>query len=100
MVKAISIEIFRQEGEESRVVDLSIQADGSLRFGAQDMGPTVEKIWNHDDYEFWVDVPPEALRKLLAALLREKYLGRSEAVDEFRTFCEKETIEHKWQSWP
>jgi hypothetical protein len=80
-------------------VNLSIQADGSLRLQASDMGPTVKRIWNDDDYEFWVDVPPKALRKLLAALLREKHLGRSDAVDEFRTFCEKETIEHKWQSW-
>jgi hypothetical protein len=45
MMEAISIEIFRQEGEESRVVDLSIQADGSLRFGAQD---SVDVVHMHD----------------------------------------------------
>jgi hypothetical protein len=52
MMEAISIEIFRQEAEESRVVNLSIQADGSLRLQASDMGPTVKRIWNDDDYEF------------------------------------------------
>jgi hypothetical protein len=30
------------------------------------------------------------------ALLREKYLGRSDAVHEFREFCEKEGIELWW----
>jgi hypothetical protein len=99
MMEAISIQISRQEGEESRYVNLSIQADGSLRLHASDVGPTVKGFWNCDEYEFWVDVPPEALRKLLAALLREKYLGRRDAVDEFRTFCEKETIAHEWDSW-
>ncbi len=75
----ISIEIFRQKREESRVLDLNIEADGSLRFGAQDMGPRVEKTWNREDYEFWVDLPPGTLHKLLAALLREKDSGRSGA---------------------
>jgi len=33
------------------------------------------------------------------ALLREKYTNRSGAVDEFDAFCDRENIEHEWQSW-
>jgi hypothetical protein len=66
---------------------------------AQDMGPKVEKIWGDDDYEFWVDVPAAALHKLAFALLRDKYAGRSDAVDEFHAFCKKEAIDHNWDSW-
>jgi hypothetical protein len=40
-----------------------------------------------------------ALRKLVFALIREKYLGRSGSVDEFRAFCIENEIEHKWDSW-
>ena len=62
-------------------------------------GRGVEEIWGDDDYKFWVDVPAKALHKLVFALIREKYSGRSGAVDEFRAFCEKEGIENKWDSW-
>src|SRR5215207_7674012 len=54
------IEIARQEGPEFRSVSLSSSASG-LRMDAHDIGPAVERTWNHDDYEFWVSVPGEAL---------------------------------------
>lgn len=63
------------------------------------MGKGIQEIWDGDDYEFWVDVPAAALRKLVFALIREKYSGRNGAVDEFRSFCENEAIEHKWGTW-
>jgi hypothetical protein len=63
------------------------------------MGELVKQAWGDDDYEFWVDVPPTEIRKLVFALLRDRYANRSDAVDEFRVFCEKEGIDHKWDSW-
>ena len=62
-------------------------------------GPFVEKVWGDDDYEYGVYVPTASGPKLMFALLREKYLGRSDAVDEFREFCKKEGIENEWCSW-
>jgi hypothetical protein len=99
MTETYSTELYRQEGAEFRSVCLAVNADGSVKLDAQDMGPGVEKIWGDDDYEFWVDVPAAALHKMVFALLREKYSGRGGAVDEFRAFCKKEGIEHKWDSW-
>jgi hypothetical protein len=66
---------------------------------AQDMGEFVEKIWGDEDYEFWVDVPATALPKLVFALLRDRYVGRAGAVDEFRDFCKQNGIDHEWSSW-
>ena len=63
------------------------------------MGGITEEVWGDDDCEFWVTAPAPALRKLAFALLREKYAGRSGAVDEFHAFCEKEMIEHAWDNW-
>jgi hypothetical protein len=94
-----SAELYRQEGDNFRSVRLSVYADGSVRLDAQDMGKVVEEVWGDDDYEFWVDVPATALRKLVYALIREKYLGRSGSVDEFRAFCIENEIEHEWDSW-
>jgi hypothetical protein len=63
------------------------------------MGTRVKEVWGDSDYEFWVDVPATALRKLAFALLREKYTGQDKAVDEFRAFCKREDIEHEWNSY-
>ena len=99
MSETHSVEIYRQEGDEFRSVRLTVGPDGSVRLDAQDMGKFVQQIWGDDDYEFWVDVPARAINKLAFALLRERYAGRGGAVDEFRAFCEKEGIEHEWDSW-
>lgn len=99
MTEIYSTELYRQEGDAFRSVRLSVNADGSVRLDAQDMGKTVQEVWGDGDYEFWVDVPVTALRKLVFALLSEKYRGRSRAVDEFRAFCKKAEIEHEWDSW-
>ena len=100
MNEAYSAELYRQEGAEFRSVRLCVCADGSVRLDSHDMGKFVEEVWNHDDYECWVNVPATAIRKLVFALICEKYSGRSDAIDKFRTFCEKEGIEHEWDSWP
>jgi hypothetical protein len=94
-----STELYRQEGDNFRSVRLSVNADGSIKLDAQDMGKLVKEIWGDDDYEFWVNVPATALPKLVFVLLREKYSGRDKAVDEFRAFCKREEIEHAWDSW-
>ena len=99
MTEIYSTELYRQEGDPFRSVRLSVNADGSVRLDAQDMGKHVKEVWGDDDYEFWIDVPATALRKLVFVLLSEKYVGRSGAIDEFRAFCKKAEIEHEWDSW-
>jgi len=99
MTETYSIELYRQEADNFRSVRLAVHADGSVRLDAQDMGKLVEEVWGDTDYEFCVDVPATALRKLAFILLRERYAGRSGAVDEFRAFCKREGIEHEWNSY-
>ena len=67
--EANSIRLFRMDGEEYRSVYLVLEDDGGLQLSAYDMGPTVERIWGHDDYEFWVEIKPHAMRRLAFALL-------------------------------
>ena len=64
------------------------------------MGPTVERVWNHEDYEFFVEVPPSAVGGLAFELLRDKFLGNLSGVSEFQNFCEERGIVHKFESWP
>lgn len=99
MTEIYSTQIYRKEGDPFRSINLYVNADGSVSLNAQDMGTHVKEVWGDSDYEFCVDVPASALRKLLYTLLREKYTGRDEAVDEFRAFCKREDIEHEWNSY-
>ena len=82
-------------GSKDRWIDLYVGADGSVRLSGYELGPSV-KEWSDDDYEYHVNVSAAAVPKLVFALLREKYLGRRGAVQEFREFCEKEGIELWW----
>jgi len=99
MTETYSTSLYRKEGDPFRSIHLSVNTDGSVRLDAQDMGTRVKEVWGDSDYEFWVDVPATALRKLAFALLREKYTGQDKAVDEFRAFCKREDIEHEWNSY-
>ena len=99
MTETYSIELYRQQADTFRSVRLSIKGDGSVRIDAQDMGKVVEEVWGDSDYELWVDVPATALHKLTFALLREKYAGGDKAVNEFREFCQREELEHEWDSY-
>jgi hypothetical protein len=99
MAETYSTNLYRKESDPFRSIHLHVEVDGSVRLDAQDMGTHVKEIWGDSDYEFWVDVPATALRKLAFALLREKYTGRDKAVDEFTAFCKREDIEHEWNSY-
>jgi hypothetical protein len=99
MNETYSAELYRKEGAEFRSVRLTVKPDGSVLLDAQDMGKSVEEIWGDTDYEFWVDVPATAIRKLVFALLRDRYAARSGAVDEFNKFCKTEGIDHEWGNW-
>ena len=98
----VSAEIFSKEGTEvSTFVWLYEAADGRFRLFRQDIGPRVEEAsgGRDNDYEFWVDIAPSDVPKLLFALLREKYHGRIDAVDELTDFCKKESVPHQWGWW-
>jgi hypothetical protein len=98
MTKEI-IELARQQGTEFRSVRLAIEDEGGIRLEAQDMGPSVEKIWDDSDYEFGVRVAQASLPKLAYELLREKFEGQPGAVGTFRDWCKSHGIEHEFYSW-
>ncbi len=70
-----------------RTVDLTLHENGSLRLDAQDIGSEVERLLGDSDYEFWADIAAIDVPALCFALLREKYSGRTGAVDELAQFC-------------
>ena len=97
---ATSVQLAKKDGVEFRSVRLNIGGDGAIRMDTHDMGPNVERVWDHEDYEFFVEVPPLALGKLAFELLRDRFAGNLKAVSEFRNFCQERGIVHEFQSWP
>lgn len=91
--------LFKEDGDESRIVSLSCQDDGSIRLYTSDVGPTAERFWGSDEYEFWVTIAPDSIADLAFALLKERFSGKSKAVDELREFCERNGVKHSFDQW-
>ena len=100
MANPVSVELALQDETEYRSVRLHLESDGAIKIDAHDMGPAVKQFWDHDDYEFSVTVPPEAVAQLAFELLKERFTGNLKAVDEFRSFCEERGISHQFNTWP
>jgi hypothetical protein len=81
------------------MLPLTVKDDGVVQMSGYDLGELSEKFWHHEDYEYWVTAPATEVKKLLFALLKEKYLGRKNAAGEFSKFCAANGIESKWESW-
>ena len=94
-----SIELARQEHPEFRSVLIELDQAG-IRVSAQDFGPSTRIMGSDDgEFEFWVDVPAEALKHLAAMLIRDRFGGSLEAVSEFRRFCQENQVPHKFMIW-
>lgn len=87
------------DGVESRKVTLMLQRDGSIQIGTIDVGPMALRTWGDDDYEFWVNVPPDAVGALAFELLREILKGKLDATDWLTKFCNTNGISQEWGSW-
>jgi hypothetical protein len=94
-----SIEIAREERPEFRSVMIEFRGAG-IRLSAQDFGPSTRMMGSDGgELEFWVDIPPQALQRLCAIMIRDRYNGEIEAVSEFRAYCEENEIKHEFMIW-
>jgi hypothetical protein len=96
------------------------RADGGFRLIGQDISERLKEEYGDSDYEYWVDVAPgdlPRLMKALAAALRERgaslegdglsaqalvaklYTDDIEAFEKFRALCAAAGIETKFGSW-
>lgn len=95
-----AIELARDTLPTSRSVMIEFHQNGGIRLSAQDLGPATQIMGSDDgELEFWVDVRPEDLQHLCAMLLRDRFKGQTEAVSEFRRYCEENEIAHKFMIW-
>jgi hypothetical protein len=91
-----SVGLARESGVESRAVTLTLMGDRSIRMSAFDSGPTAERLFGRADCEWILDVDREALPELAITLLRERYDGRTDAVDDLRDLCTRHGVAHQF----
>ena len=72
----MSVELFRQESEEYRSINLCVNTDASVCIDAHAMGPTVQQLWGDSDQEFAVIVPGTAVPKLVLSTPAERLARR------------------------
>jgi len=94
-----SFEIARQEGSDFRSVLVELHVDGSLRVSGQDLGPGTRLVSDDGEYEFWVDVAREAVQKLAAVLIRDRFQGDLDAVSKFEDVCIASGVPHRFWTW-
>jgi len=95
---AISVEIYRKDGDPFRSVRARLEKDEFL-IDTQDMGELVKRIYDDSDYEFWMIVPKEAWGDLLLALAQELFANDENATDRLWEICKKYDVEHKRGHW-
>lgn len=93
----ISVELYREEGENSRSI-FAIADSDAFKIDGGDYGPKVKEFWGFDSYEFWTIVPREAWGSLLVAFAQE-YLSGDDGVSKLRDLCRKHGVTHSWDSW-
>ena len=87
-----------KEERHGTTISIAVETNGNggVAVTGQDLGRAPKESFGSDSYEYWVRVPEGALTRLAAELLRERYLGRLDAVSHFREFCEARNIEHEF----
>ena len=94
-----------REGRDVRYLDASI-CDGKLRLSGQDIGPTVEKFFGENEYEFWYDFSVDDTNRLkllfhtddLLVALKE-YFDNQDCLESFCLLCKESGIDYSTFSW-
>jgi hypothetical protein len=88
------LELARGRGPDKRVTCLCLCYDRSIRLRTIEVGPASEGASSGPASERTLDVSREAMTELVVSLLRERYQGRSDAVEDLRELCRRHGVAH------
>jgi len=94
-----STPLWRTDGARYGRSDVSATADGGLEITHHDMAATDRAAWGEDDNELSLSLTPAAAAELAIALLRERFGGRSDAIEAIGAYCESNDIEATLSAW-
>lgn len=87
-------------------VTASLQ-DGKLIISGDDIGDSVQELWQDDDYEYWYELGKEETHKLLEVIgglddpensIKKEFSG-TEGCEKFRKVCEENHIQYGFYSY-
>jgi hypothetical protein len=80
------------------IVDLEVEADGTIRLGRYDFGPSAEES-RGGDVERDLRIAPAALPALCFALLQSRFTGDFNALAKLRALCADADIPVTESGW-
>jgi hypothetical protein len=92
------IKLFEEVAAESRWVYMEMDGD-CIAIRTIDSGATAKAIFGQEEYEFIFKVANANYAALMHALLKDRFLGRKNAGDEFAEFCKINNIPHDFFTW-
>jgi hypothetical protein len=99
MSPLLEAEMYREEGGRAPGhVRASIGVDGCLEVEVKDVVRTSGAIWSDTGQKSWLKLSAVDKDRLLLALLKKAYGGRSQGADELRDFIINNGIQHVWES--
>ena len=107
----MELELYREKnGKDLRTLHAYL-SDNKLSIEGYDVGPSVEKYWGHDDYEYTTALDEDNTKKLFDLLgcsgqsdeeklhiIKDKF-GGGGADSALRIYCEEHGIETSFSSW-
>lgn len=105
LAKDKRMEIFRQEwkteeGQELTTISCRFLDNGALKIDGQDIGPSVEKLQGDSDYEYWMEISAEDVKRLVPIILKEAFNATKRLTFErIRDLCRENGIECNFAVW-
>jgi hypothetical protein len=86
------VKLVEIESSTSRYVDAEITDKGDLLISGHDTGEAPRKIWQEDNYEYWLTVRAADKDRVLLALLEKLYAGKPSVVSKLKHYLESKDI--------
>ncbi len=85
----------------STTLDAGVDAQGNFTLSGTDVGPMVEDVWGHDDYEYGLTISPQDMQQLWPFIARHLVTATGPLTfGDIVKLCETAGIDPKFQTWP
>ena len=91
----VALESRRSPDGGSVYLEALITAGGALVLAGDDSGPTVERFWGKDSYEYWLTVKADDVPRVLLELIKDRFVSDVA----FREWLDSKGIQSSFSSY-
>ena len=94
------MEIYRQDGDAFCSIRATFDANDNLQINGQDMGPLVEQFFGDSDYEYYLTIPKNEVKKFTLEILKKAF-NQNEALGYYDLIkvCDANKIKYSNNYW-